>query len=173
MFTALAHAGSLEETHVEVSSLIDTWLLAETIETNGERNRVLCIIKSRGMAHSNQLAEFTIGESGIELLEPYVGPAGVLTGSARIVQEAKDRTEEAELVQDLENRERLLEQHKAAIEAQVAALWESFAVEAAQLERTRTARDEDQGEKASRQSLMSVHRWATRAELDTTSRGGA
>ena len=147
VFTALAHAGSLEETHVEVSSLIDTWLLAETVETNGERNRILYIIKSRGMAHSNQLAEFTIGESGIELLEPYVGPAGVLTGSARIVQEAKDRTDEAELARDLGNREHLLEQHKAAIEAQVASLWEGFAVEAAQLDGL-GARDEDQGRKS-------------------------
>src|SRR5687768_16394469 len=57
--------GSLERTDIGVSSLIDTWLLVKQIEVNGERNRTLFILKSRGMSHSNQVREFTLGERGI------------------------------------------------------------------------------------------------------------
>ena len=163
VFTALNQAGSLEEAHLDVSSLIDTWLVTETLETNGERNRVLYIIKSRGMAHSNQLAEFTIGEGGIELLEPYVGPGGVLTGSARVVQEAADRAAEAELAHEVEDRRRALEQREAAVEAQVAALRAGFAADAAQLERFRATKDQDLAERSRRSSLMGARRWASGA----------
>ena len=88
--TALNVGGGFQEaSDVGISSLIDTWLLLRDIELSGERNRGLFILKSRGMAHSNQIREFVLTSHGIELREVYLGPAGVLTGSARVVQEAR------------------------------------------------------------------------------------
>ena len=61
------------------------------MEADGERNRVLYVIKSRGMSHSNQMREYRITNAGIELVDAYVGPNGVLTGHARINQEAGEQ----------------------------------------------------------------------------------
>jgi circadian clock protein KaiC len=89
---SLSHSASpVERSEAEISSLIDTWLLVRDMEYAGERNRGLYILKSRGMAHSNQIREFVFGPRGVELLDVYLGPAGVLTGSARMIQETKDR----------------------------------------------------------------------------------
>ena len=85
--------GPAEPTDQLVASLIDTGLLVRTLEGNGEHNRVLSVLKSRGMAHSNQVREFLLTDRGIELADVYVGPQGVLTGSARSAQEAEERTE--------------------------------------------------------------------------------
>ena len=87
-------AGALERTEVEVSSLIDTWLLLRDLEVSGERNRTLYVLKSRGMAHSNQVREFLLTKNGIDLVQPYVGPEGVLTGSLRVAQEAREQAAE-------------------------------------------------------------------------------
>ena len=78
-----------------VSSLMDTWLLVRNIETGGERNRLLFVLKSRGMAHSNQVREFLLSDQGIQLRDVYVGPGTVLTGSSRLVQEAQDKAQAA------------------------------------------------------------------------------
>jgi circadian clock protein KaiC len=94
MFTDLIHGGALlETTNEEFSSLIDTWISLRDMEVDGERNRGLQIIKSRGMAHSNQIREFLLTSKGIDLLDVYLGPAGVLTGSARIAQEAAEKAD--------------------------------------------------------------------------------
>ena len=82
---------ALEKTDVEISSIVDTWLFVRDIELNGERNRALYVLKSRGMAHSNQLREFLLTEHGVDLLDVYVGPEGVLTGSSRLSQEAREK----------------------------------------------------------------------------------
>lgn len=122
-FTHLTSGGQqVEATDVGVSSLIDTWLLVRDIENGGERNRGLYVIKSRGMAHSNQVREFLITDRGIKLEEVYVGPGGVLTGSLRAAQEAKERAELLERRQSLELRQRELERKRAATKAQIAAL---------------------------------------------------
>ncbi|MDD2672915.1 MAG: circadian clock protein KaiC, partial [Syntrophales bacterium] len=82
LVTSLSTAGGpLETTDEEISSLIDTWILLRDIEIQGERNRGLYILKSRGMPHSNQIREFLLSNRGIELVEAYLGPGGVLTGS--------------------------------------------------------------------------------------------
>ncbi len=92
LFTSLTSGGgALEQTDVAISSLIDTWLLLRDIEIGGERNRGLYILKSRGMAHSNQIREFLLTDHGVELRDVYVGPSGVLTGSARLAQEAQEQ----------------------------------------------------------------------------------
>ncbi len=85
--------GTVEQADNEISSLIDTWILLRDLESNGELNRGLQIIKSRGMSHSNQIREFLLTNKGIDLLDVYLGPAGVLTGSARIAQAAEGKAE--------------------------------------------------------------------------------
>ena len=86
VMTTLTHGTSQESSEVDISSLVDTWLLLRNHESNGERNRLLFVIKSRGSAHSNQVREFVLTDDGAELVDVYVGPDGVLTGSARVEQ---------------------------------------------------------------------------------------
>jgi circadian clock protein KaiC len=114
----------------QVASLVDTWLLVKTMEGNGEHNRVLYVLKSRGMAHSNQIREFLLTNHGIELADVYVGPQGVLTGSARQAQEAQERSEGTARLEDLEQRRVNLERRRESVEAQTAALWREFEDEA-------------------------------------------
>jgi circadian clock protein KaiC len=114
----------------QIASLADTWLLLKTMEGNGELNRVLYVLKSRGMAHSNQIREFLLTNEGIELADVYVGPQGVLTGSARQAQEAQERSDGTARLEDLEQRRSSLERRRDAVEAQTAALWRDFEDEA-------------------------------------------
>ena len=120
---------NLEHTDVNISSLMDTWLLLKALECNGERNRVLYIIKSRGMAHSNQIREFIFSTKGIDLRDVYIGSSGVLTGSARANQEAKNLAEALDCQQQIEIRQREIERKKLAIEAQILALNTQFEAE--------------------------------------------
>lgn len=122
-FTALTAGGhAAEATELNISSLVDTWLLLRDQESDGERNRVLYVLKSRGMAHSNQLREFVMTSHGVELREAYLGPAGVLTGSARLAQEARERDDESRLKRETEDRRLSLSRKLRAAEAQILAL---------------------------------------------------
>lgn len=122
-FTSLNSGGSvLEGTDVSISSLIDTWLLLRDIEVGGERNRALYVLKSRGMPHSNQIREFLLTNRGIDLLEVYSGPAGVLTGSMRSAQEQKEKAALQTRKQEFEHRQRELDRKRKGLEAQIAAL---------------------------------------------------
>lgn len=135
LFTSLTHGGSAtEKTDVAVSSLIDTWLLLKATEVNGERNRVLYLLKSRGMAHSNQVREFLLTDRGIELTDVYVGPEGVLTGSARLAQEAKEKAATLLREQDIQRKQRELDRKRQAVDAQIAALRLGLEAEQAELE---------------------------------------
>ena len=123
MFVNLTSGGhALEATDVGVSSLIDTWLVLRDIEAGGERNRGLYVIKSRGMKHSNQIREFVITSSGIDLLDVYVGPEGVLTGSLRLSQEAREKSARLAFEQEMKRRQRELERRRASLETQILAL---------------------------------------------------
>ena len=123
MFVNLTAGGqALDATMVGVSSLIDTWLVLRDIEAGGERNRGLFVIKSRGMKHSNQIREFVISSRGIDLLDVYVGPDGVLTGSLRASQEAREKATALAREQDQLRRRRDLERRRAALQAQILAL---------------------------------------------------
>ena len=113
---------ALESTDVGVSSLIDTWLVLRDIEAGGERNRGLYVIKSRGMQHSNQIREFLITPSGIDLLDVYAGPEGVLTGSLRASQEARERAAALGREQEQQRRQRELVARRAILQAQIQAL---------------------------------------------------
>jgi circadian clock protein KaiC len=130
LFTSLTHGGDvLEESQVGISSLIDTWLLLRDIELGGERNRGLYILKSRGMAHSNQVREFLLTDHGVELRDVYVGPEGVLTGSMRLAQEAREQTAAQSRQQEIDRRQRELERKRQALEAQIAAQRAQFEAE--------------------------------------------
>lgn len=125
--TNLNHAGSvLEQTNVAISSLIDTWLLLRDIELNGERNRGLYILKSRGMAHSNQIREFLLTEKGVQLTDVYLGPEGVLTGSARLSQEAKATAAAVQRSLEIERKRGELARRQQGLEAQIAILQLQF-----------------------------------------------
>jgi len=129
-FTSLTNAGeSFETTDTYISSLIDTWLLLRDIEIGGERNRGLYVLKSRGMAHSNQIREFKLTSHGIELLDVYVGAHGVLTGSARLSQETKDDAEQLLRQQEIGRKQLEIQRKHEAMEAQIAVLRSEFAAE--------------------------------------------
>lgn len=130
LFTSLTSGASVaEQTEIGISSLMDVWILLKMVETNGERNRVLYVLKARGSSHSNQVREFLLTSRGVRLREVYTGAAGVLTGTARTAQEAKDRA--ALLLQQLElqRKQRSLERKREAMEAGIRALQAEFAAE--------------------------------------------
>ena len=134
LMTSLTHGRTeLEQTDVAISSLVDTWLLLATLDSNGERNRGLWVLKSRGMGHSNQIREFLLTDHGVELVDVYAGPSGVLTGSARITQEAQERAAVVAQEQELSRKERTLERLRASFEAELAALRAKFDAEQAEL----------------------------------------
>ncbi|HXM67665.1 MAG TPA: circadian clock protein KaiC [Candidatus Acidoferrum sp.] len=120
---------ALERTDVEISSIVDTWLFMRDIELGGERNRALYVLKSRGMAHSNQLREFLLTPDGVDLLDVYVGPEGVLTGSSRMSQEAREKAAAMERQQQAELRERDRKRKREALEVRIEALRKEFEIE--------------------------------------------
>jgi circadian clock protein KaiC len=130
LLTNLTSGGeAIEKTDVEISSIVDTWLFVRDIELSGERNRALYVLKSRGMAHSNQLREFKLTERGIDLMDVYIGPEGVLTGSSRLSQEARENAATMQRQQELERVRRERARKREALEARILALRKEFEVE--------------------------------------------
>jgi circadian clock protein KaiC len=135
VFVSLVSGGGIvESTEQQVSSLIDTWILLRDIELGGERNRGLYVLKSRGTAHSNQIREFLLTKHGVELREVYVGPEGVLTGSMRLAQEAKEQAVAESRKQLIARKRREIERKRKALEAQIAALRTEFETDETELE---------------------------------------
>jgi circadian clock protein KaiC len=136
MFTSLTSpsGNSLEQTEVGISSLMDTWLFLRDIELNGERNRGLYVLKSRGMAHSNQIREFLLTDHGIDLIDVYLGTGGVLTGTARQNQEAAERVEAAQREEEAGRKRRFGEMKRKTLEAKIAALRAEFEYEMRDIE---------------------------------------
>lgn len=133
VFTQLISSNATHmENDVAISSMIDSWLMMHDIEIGGERNRCIYIIKSRGMAHSNQVRECRITDHGLELCEVYVGAGGVLTGSARLAQEAQELALKLTRKQEVERRQIELESKRRALDAQIAALRAEFDVREAE-----------------------------------------
>jgi len=120
---------------MNMSSLMDSWILLQDFEGNGERNRVLYVLKARGMAHSNQVREFLISDHGIDVVDAYIGPSGVLTGSARAAQEALEKAGLLTGQQEADRRKRELERKRAAIERQISGLRSEYETEALELRR--------------------------------------
>ena len=117
---------ALELTNVEVSSLVDTWLFVRDLELDGERNRVMYVLKSRGTAHSNQLREFLLTNHGVELQNVYLGAEGVLTGSARRTREAAEQAATVLRHQGVDAKLRGRERMREALDARIVALRKEF-----------------------------------------------
>jgi circadian clock protein KaiC len=150
-WTSLSSDEEAQRTDVQISSLVDTWLLLRDVELNGERNRAMYVLKSRGMAHSNQIREFLLTDHGIELADVYLGPGGVLTGSARQSQEAKEAAESLLRRQQTQARRRELERKRQALEARIVAMRRDFEAEEEEAERII-------GEEVSREDVLTSDR---------------
>jgi len=145
MFTTLtANRGTEEQTEVGISSLTDTWILLRDLELNGERNRCLYVLKSRGMAHSNQIREFVLSRTGVRLLPAYVGAGAVYTGSARVAQEARERAEGLREQQQLEEKRKEFSARRNLLESQIAALRSELSSGEAEFARLTRQRNERQ-----------------------------
>jgi circadian clock protein KaiC len=130
LFTSLTSSqGAMETTDAGISSLIDTWILLRDLEQDGERNRGMYVLKSRGMANSNQIREFILTDHGVELREVYIGTRGVLTGSARIAQEALENSEVLKRKLEIERKKREIDRKRKALKARIAALHAGFELE--------------------------------------------
>jgi circadian clock protein KaiC len=136
LFTSLTQGGhALQQSEMAMSSLMDSWLLLQDFEGNGERNRVLYVLKARGMKHSNQIREFLISDRGIDVVDAYIGPSGVLTGSARAAQTAREKAEALASQQEAARRKRELERKRAALERQISGLRSEHEASAEELRR--------------------------------------
>ena len=136
LFTSLTQGGhALQQSEAAMSSLMDSWLLLQDYEGNGERNRVLYVLKARGMAHSNQIREFLISDRGVDLVDAYIGPSGVLTGSARAAQGALEKAAGLSSQQEAARRKRELERKREAIERQISGLRSDYESETMELRR--------------------------------------
>ena len=136
LFTSLTQGGhSLQQSEAAMSSLMDSWLLLQDFEGNGERNRVLYVLKARGMAHSNQIREFLISDRGVDLVDAYIGPSGVLTGSARVAQGDLEKAVVLAGQQEAAQLKREVERKRAALERQISDLRSDYEGEALELRR--------------------------------------
>ena len=142
LFTALRNDdGVLDDRDRGLSSLMDCWIRLDDLEANGEINRALYVIKARGMSHSNQVREYRMSAAGMDLIEPYVGPDGVLTGTARLTQEARERAVNLRRLQDAERHRRDLVRRRTAMERQIAEM--RAELEAAESEADTLLREDD------------------------------
>ncbi len=135
LVTTLTPGGkNLESTTVGISSLADTWISLRDIEVGGERNRGIYVLKSRGMAHSNQIREFVLSAKGIDIVDVYLGPSGVLTGSARAAREAEDRARTRVLQQEVRRLEAGLKRKRVEATAKIAELRGEYESDQAEIE---------------------------------------
>jgi circadian clock protein KaiC len=146
-----------------VSSMVDTWLLLRNTEANGERCRLLSVLKSRGTAHSNQVREFVLTDHGVELVDVYVGAAGVLAGSARVTQQAAERDAELRIAEDLARRRCELHRSVMEREAHLAATQDQIDAERAELGRIDLREGRRVAETEAVRSAMAERRWADTA----------
>lgn len=119
VFNNLVNGDQQDQNEQSLSSLMDVWIGLHDLQANGERNRGLFVLKARGMSHSNQIREYLLGPSGVTLIEPYIGPNGVLTGSARIDQEAQEEAAAMVRRDEVDRRQREFTEKRAAAERQI------------------------------------------------------
>src|SRR4051812_25286734 len=172
ILTSLSHDAQRESSSVAVSSVVDTWLLLRNVESDGERNRLLFVMKSRGTAHSNQVREFLLTDHGAELLDVTVGARGVLTGSARLAQAAEERAAAAERSAELERRRMALARRTAEVDAEVAALRAQLAAESAELDRLAAEESRGAAARAADRERLARRRESGSAGVPPGSRDG-
>jgi circadian clock protein KaiC len=145
---------------VAVSAMVDTWLQLRNIEANGERNRLLFVLKSRGTSHSNQVREFVLTDHGVELVDVYVGAAGVLAGSARVTQQAAERDEELRIAEELARRRRELNRSVIEREAHLVAVQDQLDAERTEIHRIDLRAGHQVADTVADRSEMAARRWA-------------
>ena len=145
---------------VTVSAMVDTWLQLRNTEANGERNRLLFVLKSRGTAHSNQVREFVLTDHGVELVDVYVGAAGVLAGSARVTQQAAERDEELRIAEELARRRRELHRSVIEREAHLVAVQDQLDAERTEIDRIDLREGHQVADTEADRSTMAARRWA-------------
>ena len=148
---------------VSVSAMVDTWLQLRNIEANGERNRLMFVLESRGTAHSNQVREFVLTDHGIELLDVYIGAAGVLAGSARVTQQATERDEELRIAEELARRRRELHRSVIEREAHLVAVQDQLDAERTEINRIDLREGHQVADTEADRSTMAARRWADAA----------
>lgn len=159
LFTSLSPTGeAMSENERNVSSLMDIWIGLTDVESNGERNRVLSLLKARGMNHSKQLREYRLTDQGIEMVPVYVGPEGVLTGTARVAQEARERAAEQAREDAVANRRRVLERRRLTVERQIAELQAELESEEAEVSRMGEQDEMHASNRSADRSIMSTLR---------------
>ena len=149
-----------EVSTVTVASMVDTWLLLRNAEANGERNRLLFVLKSRGTAHSNQVREFVLTDHGVELVDVYVGAAGVLAGSARVTQQAAVRDEDLRIAEELARRRRELHRSVIEREAHLVAVQDQLDAERTEIKRIDLREGHLVADIEADRSTMAARRWA-------------
>jgi circadian clock protein KaiC len=173
LFTSLTSGeGAPEASEVGISSLMDTWLLLRNLESSGERNRGLYVLKSRGTAHSNQIREFILTARGIELADVYTGADGVLTGSARIAQLARESAADAQRRAELVEREHQFEQRRAVLQAQIAALNAEIERDTVAIENARNAERMREHQAVALRGQLAASRSADESANQSTNRPG-
>jgi circadian clock protein KaiC len=134
LFTSLIASTAAEESGVGVSSVMDTWMHLQNVQSDLERNRTVFLIKSRGMAHSNQVREYLLTDNGVELRDIYNGPSGALLGSARIAQEALEKSDALKRHDEIDRKKRNLKLKQQLLESQILEMRAQSEAETAQLE---------------------------------------
>lgn len=161
LFTSLVGPGDASEhSEIGISSLVDTWVLLRSIEANGERNRVLYVLKSRGVAHSNQVREFVLTNGGVDLVDVYVGRDGVLTGASRLAQQNTERAAVVERREEFERRQRALERKRRVAQAQIAAIESEISASEDELERLRSEQEIEAKRNIEDRDQIARARWA-------------
>ncbi|WP_339035847.1 circadian clock protein KaiC [Bradyrhizobium symbiodeficiens] len=152
------HLASVEQAQTDagLSSIMDGWVLLLNREANGEFNRELYLLKARGISHSNQVREFVMSDSGIHLLEPYLGEDGALTGSARRNAEARARRAETERQAEVTRVQDHVTQRRRRALAQIETLNADIEADEAELKRLVTA--EETYQQLSRESAAALAR---------------
>ena len=163
--TSLVTDGGGAEAAAGISSLMDTWIALQDIESNGERNRGIMIMKSRGMAHSNQVREFKLTDRGVVIAEVYLGPSGVVTGSARASLEAREKEALAEQANEFNRKKRELERRRRVMQARIEDLKAGFEADREELERLVGEGREREKARAAQRRVMARMRDADRRRM--------
>jgi circadian clock protein KaiC len=142
-------SGELELSSSKVSTIADTWIHVSNVAHDGERNRALTIIKSRGIGHSNQVRELVLNNSGIDLVDVYVAEGEVLMGSARGQKEAAERERTSREAMVYQQARMNLDQDLAALQAQADRLGNEIARKA----KERSFLDECETQRVQRQEF--------------------
>lgn len=138
------HDPGTEGTPLEISTLADTWIHLSYLAQQGERNRALSIVKSRGTGHSNQVRELLLSDEGLDLRDVYAAGGEVLMGTLRWEREQERAAERERVRAEIERRRQALKLAEAEAEARRQAIdreIEARRMELAALEEEREAQE--------------------------------